>query len=64
MEKRIAEIPLLKKIKISSKSIAEDSSCCLKPAASPVCCVPAKTEDEYNGACCAQPVEGSACCDK
>jgi hypothetical protein len=29
-----------------------------------VCCTPSVTKDENNGACCAQPVDGSSCCDK
>ncbi len=28
------------------------------------CCTPSKTPQENAGACCAQPANGSLCCDK
>jgi hypothetical protein len=65
MENQIAGIPILKKSKeIKSTVVKEASGCCSKLANATVCCTPSKTKEENNGACCAQPEDGSACCDK
>jgi hypothetical protein len=59
------EIPVLTKSTIS-KQIKEvvAASCCAPKDSASVCCTPSQTSDDNEGACCAQPVDGSACCDK
>lgn len=52
----------------SVNNVHAETACCstdgqsIQPVIS--CCTPSKTIEENNGACCAQPVDGSACCDK
>lgn len=65
MNTETLEIPVLKKSKATSvKNDAPASSCCTPKGNAPVCCTPSETKEENNGACCAQPEDGSACCNK
>ena len=41
-----------------------NTSCCTPKVESAVCCTPSLTTEENNGACCAQPEDGSPCCNK
>jgi hypothetical protein len=59
------EIPVLKKSKITEvKSQPAASSCCAPTHNESVCCTPSENPEDNEGACCAQPDDGSFCCDK
>jgi hypothetical protein len=60
------EIPLLKKSKIIRGKIEQpvETSCCAPKNNVSVCCTPSETPEDNGGACCAQPTDGSGCCDK
>lgn len=60
------EIPILKKTKIADVEMETPvaSSCCAPTNNETVCCTPSEKIEDNKGACCAQPVDGSACCDK
>ena len=64
METIISAIPLIKKSKIEKTKAEAVASCCTPKNNVSVCCTPSQTEEENGGACCAQPADGSACCDK
>lgn len=40
------------------------SACCSPKKETSTCCTPSKSREENNGDCCAQPDDGSPCCDK
>jgi hypothetical protein len=64
MEKQLMEIPILQKSKAAKpQSVKNQSSCCSGKDSEVSCCTPAKTKEEFNGACCEQPSDGSACCE-
>ena len=65
MEKQFSEIPILQKSKESKGLVPKtEPFCCTKPSTPTACYTPSKPEDENGGGCCAQPLDGSACCDK
>jgi hypothetical protein len=65
METRTSDIPVIQKTKVTAKKEVKDpSSCCTPKNNASVCCTPREPKEESNGACCAQPEDGSACCDK
>jgi hypothetical protein len=58
-------IPVIQKSKITKKEKAEPAvSCCTPKDNADVCCTPSLSKTENNGACCDQPSDGSACCNK
>jgi hypothetical protein len=60
------EIPVLKKSKgteVKTQTPAA-SSCCAPKNKESVCCTPSEKLEDNAGACCAQPEDGSSCCDK
>jgi hypothetical protein len=60
------EIPVLKKSKstLEKKELVQPASCCAPKNNASVCCTPSETPADNGGACCAQPADGSSCCDK
>jgi hypothetical protein len=68
METKTLEIPVVQKTKITkekTQSEAAASSCCTpKDNTASVCCTPIETADDNGAACCPQPEDGSACCNK
>ena len=59
------EIPMLVKSKGTfNKKQPATSSCCVPKAKASVCCNRVETPVDNRGACCAQPEDGSPCCDK
>lgn len=59
------EIPVLGKSQVSkSKTTPAATSCCTPKVDAGVCCTPSEKAEDNGGACCAQPADGSACCDK
>lgn len=65
METQILGIPVLEKNQDTfSKATTPSSSCCSPVQPQTVCCTPSQTKDENDGACCAQPADGTACCNK
>lgn len=58
-------IPVIQKTTVSAvKKDAQASSCCTPNDNASVCCTPSETKEDNNGACCDQPEDGSACCNK
>lgn len=68
METEMINIPLLKKLNIKRSdaqvAINTEASCCTPKANNIQCCSPSQSEEAHDGACCAQPEDGSACCNK
>lgn len=65
METNTFNIPVIQKSRPAKKeSKIEASACCTPKNNDSVCCTPSKTKDENDGACCAQPSDGTPCCDK
>jgi hypothetical protein len=68
METKILEIPTLQKSKITqaTKTSAPAASACCAPKdnSASACCTPSEKPEDNGGACCAQPEDGSACCNK
>jgi hypothetical protein len=62
MKTKTSEIPALQKIKIVEKETV--TTCCAPKTNAEVCCTPSVSKEENNGACCAQPADGTSCCDK
>jgi hypothetical protein len=66
METKTEKIPAIQKSKIELKEKVESatSSCCTPKNKESICCTPSQANEENEGACCAQPADGSTCCDK
>ncbi|WP_290796783.1 hypothetical protein [Flavihumibacter sp. UBA7668] len=67
MEIKISDIPLLLKSRVNQdQTEVVISSCCAIPAvpAATACCTPLNNPKENQGACCEQPEDGLACCNK
>ena len=63
--KTLESIPVLQKSKVEKKETPVVSSCCTpKDNSASVCCTPSEKPEDNGGACCAQPSDGSACCNK
>ena len=58
------EIPVLKKSVVteSKNQAPATSSCCAPKNNESVCCTPGEKPEDNGGACCAQPADGSPCC--
>jgi hypothetical protein len=58
-------IPVIEKNGITSeKAIPAISSCCFPNNNASVCCSPIPANEDNVGPSCAQPEDGSACCEK
>lgn len=64
METIISNIPVIKKSKMEKKVTEAAASCCTPKTNVDVCCTPSETKEANDGACCAQPDDGSVCCNK
>jgi hypothetical protein len=68
METNTLQIPILQKSKVNEEKKTKEpaaSACCTpKDNSASACCTPSATPEENGGACCAQPADGSACCNK
>ncbi|MBT1686177.1 hypothetical protein [Dawidia soli] len=65
MDTSLENIPVITKTKPAPRTIeAPASSCCTPKVEAAACCEPSKAPEENNGACCAQPTDGTECCDK
>ena len=62
MKTNTSDIPALQKIKVVAKETA--TACCTPKNTAEVCCTPSVSKEENNGACCAQPADGTSCCTK
>lgn len=59
------EIPTIKKSNLLVEATPAMSGCCTPRATKEeACCVPSEKPEDNDGACCAQPDDGTACCDK
>jgi hypothetical protein len=63
MEK-LSDIPVLEKTLLKRTDTIESSVCCTAKNEAGPCCAPSKTKEENGGACCQQPEDGTACCNK
>jgi len=57
-----SETPVIQKTKITI--VKTVSACCGPKDNDSFCCTPSETKEGNGLACCAQPADGSACCDK
>jgi hypothetical protein len=64
MKTKELNIPVIQKTIIGKKEDTAKASCCTPKNNESVCCTPSETKEENDGACCAQPADGSACCNK
>jgi hypothetical protein len=68
MKTEILNIPVVEKLRINQQTVSPDqtqtTSCCTPKNNAPTCCTPSRSAEENNGACCAQPEDGSECCNK
>jgi hypothetical protein len=63
MEK-ILNIPILEKTVLKKVKSVEASPCCTPKNGASSCCTPTQSAEENSVACCAQPEDGSECCNK
>ncbi|HYG02803.1 MAG TPA: hypothetical protein VD927_10185 [Chryseosolibacter sp.] len=68
MKTNTLELPIVEKAKITNEkkdAAPAASGCCTpKDTSASACCTPSETPQDNGGACCAQPEDGSACCNK
>ena len=65
MNTETLNIPVLQKSKpANEKKEVVTSSCCAPKENASVCCTPSENPEDNGGACCAQPADGSSCCNK
>ena len=68
MENKMINLPAVEKINFRPAekpgSVNQEASCCTPKGNANQCCSPSRSREDHDGACCAQPEDGSSCCNK